>query len=115
MLLEPGVVWGGVVWCGVWEEGLLMRWRWGVLRGQRQRVARCLLEVSRNPGGKQVGAAEEAPPQAGLRVCFYTLRAINRTQVTATWKRSVPRLGKKKACKTLPSKNKGLRFSLFLV
>lgn len=58
--------WGG----GLWEEGLLMRWSWGVLRGQRQRVARCLLEVSRDPGGKQVGAAEEAPPQAGLRVCL---------------------------------------------
>lgn len=39
---------------GPWEEGLLMRWSWGVLRGQRQRVARCLLEVSRDPGGKQV-------------------------------------------------------------
>lgn len=108
-----GVGWCGVVWCGVWEEGLLMRWRWGVLRGQRQRVARCLLEVSRNPGGKQVGAAEEAPPQAGLRVCFYTLRAINRTQVTATWKRSVPRLGKKKHVKHSLLKTKGCDFLYF--
>lgn len=99
---------------GLWKGGSAYEMEVGVLRGQRQRVARCLLEVSRDPGGKQVGGADEAPPQAGLRVCFYTLRATNRTQVTATWKRSVPRLGKK-ACKTLPSKNKGLRFSLFLV
>lgn len=47
-----------------------MRWSWGVLRGQRQRVAKCLLEVFRDPGGKYVGAAEVAPPQAWLRVCF---------------------------------------------
>lgn len=47
-----------------------MRWSWGVLRGQRQRVAKCLLEVFGDPGGKYVGAAEVAPPQAWLRVCF---------------------------------------------
>lgn len=35
-----------------------MRWSWGgVLRVQRQRVARCLLEVSRDPGGRFGGGS----------------------------------------------------------
>lgn len=42
-----------------------MRWSWGVLRGQRQRVAKCLLEVFRDPGGKDMGAAEVAPLRPG--------------------------------------------------
>lgn len=42
-----------------------MRWSWEVLRGQRQRVAQCLLEVFRDPGGKDMGAAEVAPLRPG--------------------------------------------------
>ena len=98
-----------------------MRWSRIFLRGQRDHQGasgRPSALSSRGPGRAQVearGRAATAVP--GPRVCLETLGGNDCTRVTATWKRSVAGLGgkKKKACKTLPSKNKGLQISLFLL
>lgn len=95
--------------------------RWSQVCSQRAKVtigasaeAKCLLS-SRDPG-EEVGGAHSgrALRSPRPRLCFSVLGSTERTQVTAAWKRSVAGLGgKKKACKTLPSKNKRLQISLF--
>ena len=102
-----------------------MRWSRVFLKGQRDHQSasgRPSALFSRGPGRVQVGARGRAATAVpGPRVRLETLGGNDCTQVTATWKRSVAGLGKKKkakkkkACKTLPSKNKGLQISLFLL
>lgn len=72
---------------------------------------------SRHPGG-EAGGARRGRATAHCRSRCSSARG-GTARVTAAWRRSVAGLGekkpkeKKKACKTLPSKNKGLQISLF--
>lgn len=81
----------------------------------RQREATCLLS-SRDPGGEAGGAHSRGPPQprggTPLLLSPGWYQALTGDRCMEEVSRWVRGRGKK-ACKTLPSKNKGLQISLF--